>query len=184
MAIKPFLEVGKIVNTQGLKGEVKVQPWCDDPQTLAGFHLLYFDDQGKTSKAVEHARVQKSVVILQLDGVTSLTLAKQLVGCTLYINREAFSLPEGTYFVQDLLGIFVYDVDCPDVCYGKLVEVLKPGANEVYRLVDERGLERLVPVIPEVVIRVEPQKARMEIRPLKGLFDDENGSCDPVSGDV
>lgn len=167
--IKKFLECGKIVTTHGLGGEVKVQPWCDSPQELTQWRGLYLDE-GKTPVTVERARVQKNMVILKLAGVDTIEQAQGMRGKILYLDRTTVPLEEGVYYIQDLLGLDVVDADSGQL-YGQLIEVTQTGANDVYHIRFADGTVQLIPAIPQVVIAILPEKGRIEIRPLEGLFD-------------
>lgn len=169
---KPFLECGKIVSTHGVAGEVRVQPWCDSPQDLEGVRTLYFD-RGATPVGVLRARAHKNVVLLKLEGVDTVEAAQALRGRVLWVAREDIALDEGEYFIQDLLGMEVFDADT-GLQYGVLTDVTETGANDVYHITFPDGTVRLIPVIDQVVISTDPDHNRMEIRPLKGLFDDED----------
>lgn len=172
MAIQPFLEIGKVVATHGLSGEVRIQPWCDDPSVLLELRQLYFDSQGKAFQAVEKARVKSNIVILKFQHINTIEQAQQLIHQVLYARRDDIPLADGAHFVQDLLGLRVFDADRSSVCYGTIVEVIPTGANDVYRLKDDNGIERLVPVIEDVVAEINLEKEQVLIRPLRGLFDD------------
>lgn len=169
---KPFLEVGKIVAPSGLKGEVRVLPWTDSPAFLLSLHTLYFDG-GKQPVRVEHARVQKNVVVMKLSGIDHIDQANEQRGRVLWFNREDAPLEKGTYFIQDLLGLSVVDADRPELVYGVLKEVSPTGANDVYH-VEKEGKTVLIPAIPQVVVETDIEAGIMRIRPLKGLFDDAN----------
>lgn len=164
---KEFLECGKIVAPQGIKGEVRVEPWCD-PDFLAEFETLYLDE--KPVKVVK-ARVQKNMVIMALEGRETRDDALALRGKMLYLHRADAKLAEGEYFVQDLIGCAVVDADT-GADYGKIYDIRATGANDVYYLRDESGRERLVPVIPSVVLEKDVDGGLIKIRPLEGLFDD------------
>ncbi len=168
---KEFLECGKIVSVHGLRGEVRAQSWGDSPEDLCAFETLYLDG-GKTPVTVERARVQKNVVLLKLKGCDTPEAAQALRGKVLYLHRGQEQLEEGQYYLQDLLGMQVYDADTGRL-YGELCDWSETGANDVYHIRFEDGKERLIPAISQVVIRVDVEGERMEIRPLKGLFDDE-----------
>lgn len=170
MARKRFLETGRIVSTQGLRGEVRVQPWCDTPDFLLQFDGFYFHE-GKDYRKVTSARVYKNMVILQFEGIKHVEDAMGLLRQVLYIDRESVELPEGSYFEQDLLGLAVVDAQ-DGHAYGKLTEVMQTGANDVYAITDEAGKEVLIPAIPDVVREVDLEGGIMRITPLKGLFDD------------
>lgn len=167
---KQYLEIGKIVSLHGLNGTCKVQPWCDDPQFLCEFDTLYRGKQ-HTPMAVTNARVQKNMVLMNFEGVTTPEQAEALRGTVLFMNREDVELDDDTYFIQDLLGAAVVDADDGHE-YGKLTDVLQTGANDVYTVKTAEGKELLVPVIPDVVLNVDLDAERITIRPLKGLFDD------------
>lgn len=167
---KEFLECGKIVTTHGIRGEVRVQPWCDSPEFLLDFPTLYLDG-GKVPVEVERARLHKNVVIFKLKGVDTPEAGAALRNKLLYIKRSDASLEEGECFVQDLIGCRVVDVDT-GADYGKIYDVRPTGANDVYYLRDEAGVERLVPVIPQVVLEKDLDGELIKIRPLEGLFDD------------
>lgn len=167
---KRYLEIGKIVTVHGLNGTVKVQPWCDDAEFLCEFEVLYRGKQ-PIPMEIEQARVQKNMAFIKFKGIDTVEQAQALRNTILYMDREEVVLEEGTYFIQDLIGLQVLDID-HGTDYGKIADVLQTGANDVYLLRDDTGKERLVPVIPDVVIEVAPEQGFVKIRPLKGLFDD------------
>lgn len=170
--MKRFLEIGKITNVHGLRGEVKVIPWCDDAAFLCSFEELYTDKDGRHSVQVCRARVQQNVVIMQLDGVETREQAETLRNTVLYMDREDVELEDGTYFVQDLIGLTVVDADSGKI-WGKIRDVLQTGANDVYSIWnDETKQEYLAPAIPDVVLETDIENGTMTIRPLKGLFED------------
>lgn len=167
-----YLEAGKIVSTQGLSGEVRVQPLCDDAEFLCEFETLYLDKGAKTI-AVLSARVQKNVAVLRLEGVDTVDKAAAMRGTMLYMDRDDVELGEDTYFIADLIGLAVYDADT-GAHYGVIADVTQTGANDVYHIKSESGKVYLIPAIAKVVIRTDIAGGRMDIRPLKGLFDDED----------
>ncbi len=168
--MKQYLEIGAIVNTHGIRGDVKVLPWCDSAEMLCEFDRLYIGEN-HTPIDVESAYVQKNCVILHLHGVDTKEDADQMRGTILYMNRDDVSLAEGVYFIQDLIGLTVQDCDSGET-YGVLSDVIQTGANDVYEIVDETGKKRYLPAIPDVVIETDLSARLMKIRPLKGLFDD------------
>ena len=170
--LKPFLEAGKIVTTHGLKGEVKVVPWTESPEELLDLEVLYLN-KGQTPMEIESSRLQGNMALLKFQGIDTIEEAQGLRGKVLYADRDDIPLEEGQYFVQDVIGMRVVDADDGRL-YGTVTDVSKTGANDVYhiRFADEKI--RLVPKIPEVVLKMSPEEGEMVIRPLKGLFDDEN----------
>lgn len=170
---KKFLEVGKIVSTHGLSGELKVEPWCDDGSFLCKFKNLYFDVNGAEKIKVLSAKVHKNIVLMKIYGVDSVEQAELLRGKVLFIDRNDVTLSKGEHFIQDILGLDVFDVDT-NFCYGKITDVLKTGANDVYQITDAANKNYLVPAIKEVVCEVDIDNNLIKIRPMKGIFDDEN----------
>ncbi len=170
---KNFLEIGKIVAPHGLRGEVRVEPWCDDGDFLCGFKELYFDENGKKKAEILSAKVHKNVVRMRIAGVESVEQAELLRGKVLFMSRDDVDLPEGRFFIQDVLGLGVCDADT-NACYGKVTDVLKTGANDVYQITDSRGKDYLVPAIEDVICSIDIENKTMKIRPLKGIFDDED----------
>ncbi len=170
MPQKPYLEVGQIVGTHGVRGEVRVQPWCDSPQQFAAFHKLYWDAAGTRPVRVK-GRAHKNVALVQLDGVDTVEAAAALRGRLLYVARRDLRLPTGRYLVQDLIGLAVVDADT-GVTYGRLTDVSQTGANPVYHMATERG-EVLIPAIPEVVVGIDLTAEVVRLRPMKGLLDED-----------
>ena len=167
---KQFLEIGKIVGTHGLKGEVRIDPWCDSAAFLCRLKWLY--DANGNEQPVISAKAHKNVAVVLFKDVHSIEEADRLRGKVVYMNRDDVKLPRGTYFVQDLLGLQVEDADSGKV-YGIVTDVLKTGANDVYQ-VSRDGRDYLIPVIPSVVIERDIDGGIVKIRPMKGLFDDED----------
>lgn len=168
--LKPFLEAGRIVGTHGVRGELRLEPWCDTAAFLSGFKTLYWQE-GRTPVQVEAARPHKSLLLLKLEGVDTVEQAEALRGRIVYIARADASLPEGQYFQQDLLGCEVVDADTQRV-YGTLTDIFPTGANDVYQVTGADGKNYLLPAIRQVVTAVEVAEGRIEIRPIRGIFDD------------
>lgn len=168
---KEFLECGKIVTTHGIRGEVKVQPWCDGPAFLKGFKTFYLDAQGSCPVQVQSVKAVGNMAVVHLSGVDTPEEALTYRGKVLYIRRADAKLAPGDYFVQDLIGLQVVDAAEPELCYGELTDVSQTGANDVYHITKE-GKTVLIPAIKQVIAGVDLEAGIMSITPLKGLFDD------------
>lgn len=167
---KEYLEIGKIVNVHGLRGDVKVMPWCDEPEFLCAFETLYLG-KNHQSVTIEDARIFKNTVILHLAGCHTVEDAEKLRNQVLYMHREDVELDEGVYFIQDLIGLQVVDADNGTV-YGILKDVAQTGANDVYEVRDEAQKRSYwIPAIPQVVLETDVDGGIMKIRPLEGLLD-------------
>ncbi len=170
--MKQYLEIGKIVSVQGIKGEVRVQPWCDSPEFLCEFEELYLDSKGEKTIEILSVRVQKNVVVMKIDGVNTVEAAEKMRGTTLYIDRDDIELDENSYFVQDLIGLSVFD-EVTNENYGEIVEVSQTGANDVYHIKNSDGKIRLIPAIADVVLETNLEERKMVIHVLEGLFDED-----------
>lgn len=169
---KRFLDSGKIVGTHGIRGELRIDPWCDSPEFLCAFKTLYLNESGTEFVKVK-SRPHKNIVLCKIDGIETIEQAERMRGKIVYIDRNDITLDEGVNFVQDLLGLEVKDAD-NDTVYGKLTDVLRTGANDVYEVTDDNGKKYLVPVIDEVVIETNVDDGYILLRPMKGIFDDED----------
>lgn len=171
--MKQYLEIGKIVASQGLKGEVRVNPWCDPFSFLCDFKELYLDANGLKKIKVTSSRVQKNVVIIKFDGIDTIDATRTLIGATLYIDRNDAKLDEGEFFIQDIIGLEVFDYNTGEK-YGKVTDVFKTGANDVYEITNDKSKKYLIPAINDVIIETNLEENTLKIIPLEGLFDDEN----------
>lgn len=168
MPKKQYLEAGQVVGTHGVRGELRVQPWCDSPAQFAALTTLYWDG-GKTPVKVK-CRPHKNLALVKIEGVDTVQDANLLRGKILYLHRDDIKLEPGRHFIQDLIGLRVVDADTGEE-YGTLTDVSETGANNVYHM-DWNGREILIPAIPPVIIETDVDAGFMRIRPLKGLFDD------------
>ncbi len=162
-----LLEIGQIVNTHGLRGDVKVMPWCDDPEI---FHELAYVLIDGEEYEIQKSSLHKNAVLLKLKGIDHINDAENYRNKVLTIPREELGeLPEGTYYICDLLGCSVETVDGRNL--GKICDIIKTGSNDVYVVEDITKKQVLIPVIDEVIKSVSIDEKRIVIEPLKGLID-------------
>lgn len=161
-----FLEAGQIVNTHGIRGEVKIVPWCDSPEFLLQFGTLYVDDKPLN---VLEARVHKGNVLARLEGVEDVNAAMVLKGRTVFIDRTGVELPEGRHFIADLIGLNVVDADSGEAL-GVVADVLTPPAHEVYVVKGEH--EYLIPAVDEFVIETNVEGGYIRVRLIEGMRSD------------
>lgn len=160
-----YLEVGKVTNVHGLMGEVRVQPWADSPDFLCQFKTLYVD-KAHWPIRVERARVHKNMVILKLEGVTDVNGALAMRNAVLYIDRKDANLPEGSFFLADLMNMEVRDTQ--GKVLGKIADVLTLPANNVYVV---RGGEReiMIPAVDQFVKEVNVDEGYMTVTLIEGM---------------
>ncbi len=171
--IKEYLEIGKITSTHGIKGECKAEPWCDSPEFMAKFKTLYFDKKGEKPLKVK-VRPNGHMVLVKIEGVETVEEANKLRGKILYMKRSDAKIPKGHYFIVELIGCKVIDADNEEKIYGTLTDVSETGANDVWHITNEEGKEFLIPAIPSVVIETDVEIGIIKIRPLRGIFEDED----------
>lgn len=160
----PYLPTGQIVNTHGLRGYVKIQPWADDPADLLDFDRFFIDGR---EYEVEQASLQKSMVLLKLAGVDTIDEAAKLRNKELLIAREDVELGEGVVFIADLIGLTVL---ADGVEIGKITEVLTPPGNDVYVVKGER--EYLIPAVKEFVEELNPEAGFVRVHLIEGMESD------------
>lgn len=168
---KEFLEVGKFVGTHGVRGMVRIQPWSDNGEFLTQFKKFYLSN-GETKIEMNKITPHGNVVIAAVKGIDSIEEAEKFRNQVLYIKRDDAKLPEGRYFVSEIIGAQVFDADT-NALLGILADVSPTGANDVWHI-KSGDKEYLVPAIPDVIVNVDIDNDKIVIKPLKGIFDDED----------
>ena len=169
--IKEYLEIGQVGATHGVRGEFRLNPWCDGPEFVKKFKTLYRDDKGCNPLKVISCRPHGNVSILKIEGVDSIEDAKALKNTVLYMKRSDVNLPKGKWFISELIGCDVLDADDNNIKYGVIANAETGVAND-YWYVDTPDGEVLIPAIKDVVINCDVENNKVYIRPLRGLFDD------------
>ena len=158
-------EVGKIVNTFGIKGEVKVALYTENINNFKKGNKIYVNNK---EMQVEHSRLQKNMLILKLKGVDNMTDAEDLRDSIITVERNKKELPSGTYYIADLIGLDVYTDE--GALLGKIIDIYNTGANDIYTVKNLEGKEVLLPAIKEVVKQVDLQNEKIIVHILKGLI--------------
>lgn len=166
---KRFLEAGKIVGTHGVRGDLKVQSWCDSPEVLCDFDTLYLDE--KTPVSVEKAQVHKNVVLMHLTGIDTVEAAETLRGRVLHLDRDDVDLPDDLVFIQDILGFAVHDRRT-DSEVGKLRDVITSNpAHDMYEIKTADGRLVYVPASKTFLEEIDMQAGVIYIRSIEGLLE-------------
>lgn len=156
-----YLLIGEITRPQGVRGEMRVRPYTDDPMRFEDLDEVYVKRGDKyEARGITFVRLNSDdVVIIRMDGVGDANAVEALRGKKLYVDREhAVELPEDADFIVDLIGCRVTDDEGND--YGKITDVMQPGGNDVYVISGKRG-EVLVPALKSVVISVDTKAGEM-----------------------
>lgn len=171
MAEKMF-NVGKIVNTHGIRGEVKVKRITDFEERFDVGATLYVVEKNEVIQKVEVAshRIHKGFDLLSFKGLNNINDVEPFKGAYLKITEEQLTeLPEGEYYYHDIIGCEVKTVEGETL--GKIKEILAPGANDVWVVKGMKGKDILIPYIEDVVKRVDITKKEVVIDPIEGLLD-------------
>lgn len=162
-----FLEVGKIVNTHGLRGDVKVVPWSDYPEIFEEIDYVYTDEN--TKMKIKNVKYQKNNVILSLDKINSIDEAEKFKETVLLVLKEDLgNLQDDTYFVADLIGLNVF---CDNEKIGELTDVIPVAGADVYVVKREKGKDILIPAIKENILEVNIDEKIMRVSIPEGLLD-------------
>ncbi|MEO0977055.1 MAG: ribosome maturation factor RimM [Pseudomonadota bacterium] len=174
--------MAKIGAAHGIRGEVRVKPFGDDPLSFADYGVLTTKD-GARSFEVEKARVQKTVVITKFRGVTNRNQAEDLNGVELFIDRDQLPEPEeDEYYYSDLNGLAVVDQDGNDL--GKIVAVQDFGAGDLLEVRPRRGRTFYIPFTKDFVPDVCVPSGRVTAHLPEDYFsEDRSDSSDTASPD-
>ncbi len=169
MSEKSYIECGKVINTHGCHGGIKLDSWCNTPEDLASFKQIYFKNKDEyTAFRVLKASVFKQFVIFTLKGIDTMDAALALKDKIVYAKRSDFALEEGEFFIADLIGLKVIHADSGKI-YGTLSEIINRGASDIYVVKTPEG-ERMIPVVDEFVDRVDIKEG-IFVRPIDGMLD-------------
>ena len=141
-----YIECGKIINTHGCHGGVKLESWCNTPEVLASLKSLYLLSGGNyTGHRVLRASVFRQFVVAELEGIADMDAALALKNTIVYARRSDIPLDEGEYFIADLIGLPVRDASTGKL-YGTLKETIKRGASDIYEE-DTPDEDRMIPAL-------------------------------------
>ncbi len=168
---KQFLEVGKIVNTHGLKGEMKVMHLCDSQEFLMSFDTVYLNEN--TPLKVIKTRTHKNAVLMTFEGINDINIAEKYKNQFIYIDRA--DAPESLIFQQDMIGIDVFD-EYLNKKIGTLKEILTFPASDMFVIDNGNGKEYLVPDVEAFVKEIDLDKKLLTICTIEGLINDDSAN--------
>ena len=165
-----YLEIGQIVNTFGIKGQVKVNPFTEDIKKFDKLNEIYVDKKKELQLfQIENVNYNKHTVILKLKGIDTIEQAEEYRNCYIKIDREKEEkLPEGVYYIVDLLGLDVYTDE--GKLLGKVDDIYNTGSNDIYVVKDELGKQILLPGIEEVLKQVDLENKKIIVHIINGLI--------------
>lgn len=167
--MEEYFEIGQIVNTNGLKGVLKIKPFTDDIKEFEDFESIYVQRKNELIEfKIEEVRYVKNMVLLKLQGIDDINEAEKYRNLYIKVNRNVMpKLPEDSYYIVDLLECEVYTEE--GELLGKVDDVFNTGSNDVYVVKDELGKQILLPVIGEVIKNVDISNKKIIVKLMKGL---------------
>jgi 16S rRNA processing protein RimM len=167
-----YITIGKVVNTHGTGGELKVKVFSDSITRFEGMGQIYaapgVGGGERQLLTIAGLRYHKDMVLMKFGEINDMAQAEGLKNASLQVpESELPPLPAGRYYIYQLEGLSVWE---KEVCYGKLTEVLQPGSNDVY-VVSDGKREILVPALKAVIKEVDLGKGRMEVELPAGLLE-------------
>ena len=164
-----YFEIGQIVNTFGIKGVVKVNPFTDDISQFEEMETILVDKKGSLLEMqIEEVKYSKNQVLLKLKGIDTVEEAEKYRNCYLKLPREkARKLPKNTYFIADLIGLKVYTEE--GKLLGKVDDIYNTGASDIYVIKDELGKQILLPAIKDVIKQIDLEQEKIVVHLLDGL---------------
>ena len=168
--MEEYLEIGQIVNTFGIKGQVKVVPFTDDITQFDTLKQIYIEKRKNLELfEIEKSNYHKNMIILKLKGIDTPEQAESLRNCYIKINRkDARKLPEGTYFIVDLIGLDVYTDE--EKLLGTLEDIYNAGSSDIYVVRTSEGKQILLPAIKDVIKNVDIENKKIFVSVMEGLM--------------
>lgn len=167
--MKEYLELGQIVNTKGLKGEIKLNSFAEDITIFERLSNVLLKHKGKmTEKVIEKVGYTKNQVTLKFKECNSIEEAENLKNAYLLVKRaDLGELPEGVYYIVDLIGLEVYTEE--GKLLGKVDDIYSTGANDIYVVKDEIGKQKLLPGIDDVIKNINIESGKIIVHLIEGL---------------
>lgn len=168
--MEKYLEIGQIVNTNGLKGFLKVKPLTDDITRFEDLETVYIQKhKDLVAFKVQDVKYIKNMVLLKLEGIDNIGEAEKYKNFYIKINRkDAVELEENSYFIVDIIGSEVYTEE--NELLGKVVDVFQTGSNDVYSIKNQEGKEILLPAISDVIKNVDIENKKIVVHLMEGLI--------------
>lgn len=168
--MQEYLEVGQIVNTNGLKGLLKINPFTDDITRFERLKTILVEHKKELLEfEIESVRYQKKQALLKLKGIDTIEEAEKYREDYLKIKRnKEEKLPEDTYYIVDLIGLDIYTEN--GELLGKLDDIFSTGSNDVYVVKNSEGKQILLPAISDVIKNIDLEQKKIVVNLIEGLL--------------
>ena len=166
---KKYIECGKIINTHGCRGGLKVDPWCNSPEDFTELKRIYVKSKNEYLEyTITKASIFKQFIILELKEIADMEKALSLKDKIIYADRDDFSLEDGEFFISDIIGLNVIDFENGKI-YGKISDIINRGASDIYVVETPNG-ERMIPAVDEFIVEIDINEG-VKVRTIEGLLD-------------
>jgi len=171
--MQQYLEAGRVVTTHGVRGEVKLALFCDGAAFLKKVGRLYPSPEGGREYKIKSVRpMGEGFALLALEGVCDMDSARALRGQAFWFSRADAPLPEGKWYIADLIGCEVRDADTGKV-YGTVAAYSRVGAQNMYEVKCAGGKSYMLPDVPAFIKELRPPEGCILVTPIPGLLDDD-----------
>lgn len=161
-----LIEIGQIVNTHGIKGEIKVLPLCDDISMLLDFKEMYLDNK---KICVKSARIHKNSALLFLENFNNINDSERLKNKFLYVEKNLIPLDKNSNFIVDIIGCRVFD-ETTNAILGTIIDILTPPSHDIYVIETSESKQILIPVVSQFVLSVDTVNKNIIVRTIDGML--------------
>ena len=169
--MEKYLECARVTTTHGVRGAMRLENRCDSPETLASLPRMYrHSGDAWLQLHVQHASVQKNMVIASFKEITSMEEAIAMRDTILYADRDDIPLEEGAHFIADLIGLHVLDDASGDVL-GTVEDVISPAGQDIYVVKKADGSTFMIPAVPAFIRTVSPEDGCIRVTLIEGMMD-------------
>lgn len=165
-----YIQIGKIINTHGIKGEVIVASFTNDVNRFNDLDTIYLGDN-KTKLQVEQARSHKNMVLLKFKNFNNINEVLMHIGKFIYVDEvDKRVLPENHFFIFDIIGSVVSDINGEEI--GIITDVNQSASNDVYIIRNEKkDKEYLIPAVKEFFVEIDIKNKKIVIDPIEGMIE-------------
>lgn len=167
--MEKYLECGKIINTHGVRGAVKIESWCDTPDVVCSLEKMYYkkNDEYLPLK-VEKASIHKSCALVYFEGIDTMEKAQLMKNRVVYADRDDIEIGDDRVFVADIIGLDVFDERSGNKL-GVLTDLIESPASDIF-CVKTENKEVLVPAVDEFIGHID--ESGVYLCPIPGMFDE------------
>ncbi len=166
--MEKYLELGKIINKRGIKGEMKIEPYTNSIEDFLELSEIFLDNMGIDARRIESCKFYRDFVYIKISGINTPEEADCLRGKLLYVDRDDIDISDSEVFISDIIGLDVIDADTGCI-YGKVCDVIFGSRYNTY-VIAGNGREYMLPDVDEFIDRIE-ENVGMFVTPIPGLFD-------------